>query len=282
MDVDPSSDAGAIYREYGLSSGTYFYKIVDSFQQVYILSVYVPLSVTSILPLRVVQYDDYSVHVEWDEFLSTYSDVPNETASIYLNDTLVERNIEENNYTLTNLKPNTRYRIYIVSAGGWKSNTIGITTSNEQASLLSKLDDMLRKLLIPDNNIDSDNDGISDSFDKLVDAIKNLNNYAPIQIGQSTAGQIGNWQSNFPAGPVLGDPNASMGEIIDSLNDDTLNDAFNDFKLEVEFAPGLKFNVFDLNRYKTIIAVIRGVLVAFLYIELFIFFMKVLIPVFKL
>lgn len=241
-----------MYYERGLVSGeTYYYKIIDSTGADLIVKQAIPITNLSILPLTLEELGDYYVHLNWNSYIH-YVD-------IYLDGELYETNVTESGLTITGLEANTEHTVYYIDSYGGYSNTIRFTTSDELDTIMQKLDNLLRKLFVSDKyNIDSNNDGISDGFQPVKNKFDELMTTGPFQY-----------------------PKDLQNSIINSKNNVT-STTFADLPLmEVTYVPGFTINVFDFTGLESIVKTIREILVAILYVSLFIYFAKKLIPSLK-
>jgi hypothetical protein len=242
---------GYKYIEYGLENGTsHFYKIVDAGGDI-LITKYTP-SITSlqVIPLRVVQLGDDFCLLEWSHLFPS--------VDLYCNDKLISDGQYASSFTATGLKPNTDYVFYFISQVGERSNTVKLRTTDEQTNILNKLNEILKKIFIPNNNIDTDGDGVPDPYDALAKEWKKFENYEPLKIGDETKMALDELKDDF----------------------DSTNSVLP--KLEVEFAPGIKMNVFDLSAFEEEIKTIRLLLTAVLFFGLFLYFVQVLIPKLKI
>jgi hypothetical protein len=242
---------GYRYIEYGLENATsYYYKIVDAGGDV-LMSKYTPsILAIQVIPLRVQQLGDDFCLLEWSHLFPS--------VDLYCNEALISDGQRATSFTATKLKPNTEYVFYFISEVGERSNTVKIITTDEQTNILNKLNEILKKIFIPNNNIDTDGDGVPDPYDALAKEWKKFEEYEPIKIGDETK------------------------LAVDKLKDDFDSSASELPKLEVEFAPGMKMNVFDLSEFEKEIKLIRLLLTAVLFFGLFIYFVQVLVPKLKI
>lgn len=241
-----------LFVESGLQGGqTYYYKVIDSTGDNLIVKQAVPITNLQVMPLTLEELGDTYIHLNWNSFLH-YVD-------IYLNGNLYETNIVENGYTLTNLLPGTEYTVYYVDSYGGYSNTIRFTTTNELDTFMKRLDNLLRKLFVSDKyQIDSNNDGVSDGYQGIKNRFDELINSGPFQYPKDLKDTI----------------DISKGKVVSTgLGDLPL--------MEVTYLPGFTINVFDFTGLENIIKIIRQILVAILYVSLFIYFAKKLIPTLK-
>ncbi len=241
-----------VYIERGLEGGqTYFYKIIDSTGDELVVKQAVPITNLDVLPLTVEELGDTYIHLNWNSFLHF--------VDIYLDGDLYESNVEESSLTITGLRPDTEYTVYYIDSYGGYSNTVRFTTSDELDTFMKRLDDLLRKLFVSNKfKIDSNNDGISDGYQPIKNKFDDLMETGPFQY-----------------------PKDIKDTIIDS-KDKIKSSQLGDLPLmEVTYLPGFTINVFDFTGLEEIIEIIRKILVAILYVSLFIYFAKKLIPSLK-
>lgn len=241
------------YIEYGLTNGkTYYYKVIDSNDNSIIVKQTIPFTTLEVYPLSVLELGDYYVQLEWTSF---YSDV-----DIYVNDTIYIKNCKDSSITVNNLQPNTEYLFYYINNGGEKSNTIRVTTTKQLDNIINRLDKMLNDLFVSDEfKTDSDNDGIVDGLEPIYNKGQEIVNSPVVKFADNIGGIISEY------------------EVVDSIEDN--DKALDDLpRLEVEFIPGKKINVFDLSEFTNEIKMIRFLLVCMLYVELFFYFVQCVIP----
>lgn len=238
-----------IFQQRGLESGqTYYYKIIDSTGDELVVKQSVPYTTLDVLPLTVYELGDTYIQLNWNSFLHT--------VDIYLNGQLYESNVEESSITLTGLKANKEYYVYYIDSVGNYSNTVRFTTTNLLDSFMARLDDLLRKLFVSnDYYIDSNNDGISDGYQPIKNKFDELLETSPFQYPKDIKDSILN-----------------TGNSVTSSNLEDLP------LMEVTYLPGFTINVFDFTGLEDIVKNIRKILVAILYVSLFIYFVKKLIP----
>jgi len=227
---------------------TIYYKIIDSTGDELVVKQTVPITNLNVLPLTLEQLGDTYIHVNWNSFIHS--------VDIYLNDSLYESNITDSSMTITSLRPNTEYTIYYIDSYGTQSNTIRFTTLNELNTVMARLDDLLRKLFVTDDYYyDSNNDGVSDGFQPIKNKFDEFTETSPFQY-----------------------PKDIKDSIIDT-SDKVISSDLDDLPLmEITYLPGFTINVFDFTGLENIIEIIRSILVAILYVSLFIYFAKKLIP----
>lgn len=239
---------GNLYTEYGLNPGTtYYYKIIDGNNSEIVVKYTVPFTVIQITPLRVVDIGDEYVHLEWSQFQGE--------VDLYDNGELIASGITDSSYTVTDLEPYTIHRFTIMNDIGYVSNTVRVRTTKKFLDL--------EKMFFPDNITDTDGDGIPDTYDKLYESWERLTSYSPIRVGDSTKAIYEQEYSGFDSSAV-------------------------EFPaLEITYAEGLTFNIFDLSRFneivlpivnKTVLEEVRAFLAAIIWIEVFIYFTARLIP----
>lgn len=227
---------------------TYYYKIIDSEQNELIVKQAVPITNLSVLPLTLEELGDDFVHLNWNSFIAS--------VDIYLDGELYESRVIESSLTLTGLLPDTEYTVYYIDSYGTYSNTIRFTTSDELSNLIDKLDDLLRKLFVSKEfQVDSNNDGISDGYQPIKNKFDELLETGPFQY-----------------------PKDIKDSIIDSKDKVTSTELGDLPLMEVTYLPGFTINVFDFTGLEEIVKSIREILVATLYVSLFIYFAKKLIP----
>lgn len=242
------------YRESGLENGkTYWFKVVDKNGLSTTVKQTIPYTVIQIYPLEVIELSDTYVQLNWN---SLYSSV-----DLYVNGSLWESNVKESSVTVTGLTPNTVYTFYFINFIGEKSNTIRVTTSKKLDDLISRLDALLSKLFVSDKHrIDSNNNGISDGLEPIYDKGKQIVDTPIIK---------------YPSdlGNIIKDTEISTPSI-----DESSGELKNFPKLEVEFIPGHKTNILNLEPFLDEIKKIRFILVCMLWVGLFIYFAQKLIP----
>lgn len=241
-----------IFIDRGLEGGqTYFYKIIDSTGEELVVKQAVPITNLEVLPLTVDDLGDTYIYLNWNSFLH-YVD-------IYLDGDLYESNIEESSLTITGLRPDTEYTVYYIDSFGGYSNTVRFTTSNELDTFMKRLDDLLRKLFVSNKfKIDSNNDGISDGYQPIKNKFDELMETGPFQYPKDIKDTIINSKDKVKS--------SQLGDLP---------------LMEITYLPGFTINVFDFRGLEEIIETIRKILVAILYVSLFIYFAKKLIPSLK-
>lgn len=244
------------YRESGLENGkTYWFKVIDKNGLATTVKQTIPITSIQIYPLEVIELSDTYVQLNWN---SLYSSV-----DLYVNGSLWESNIKESSVTVTGLRPNTVYTFHFVNFIGEKSNTVRVTTSNNLDNLIGRLDDLLRKLFVNDNfKIDSNNNGISDGLEPVYNKGKEIIDTPIIKYPSDLGNIIKDSESNIKTPSI----EENSGELK------------NFPKLEVEFIPGYKTNILNLEPFLKEIKTIRFILVCMLWIGLFIYFAQKLIP----
>lgn len=241
-----------VYIERGLNGGqTYYYKIIDSTGDNLVVKQAVPITNLSVLPLTLEELGDTYVHLNWNSFIH-YVD-------IYLDGYLYESELLESSLTITGLRPNTEYTVYYIDSFGGYSNTIRFTTSNELDTFMKRLDDLLRKLFVSNKfQIDSNNDGISDGYQPIKNKFDELMETGPFQYPKDLKDSVINSKDKIKS--------TQLGDLP---------------LMEVTYIPGFTINVFDFSGLEQIVETIRKILVAILYVSLFIYFAKKLIPSLK-
>lgn len=237
------------FYDRGLAPGTtFYYKIIDSTDDEIIVKQTVPITTLNVLPLTLEHLGDTFIHVNWNSFIHS--------VDIYLNDSLYESNITDSSLTITGLQPKREYTIYYIDSYGTQSNTIRFTTLNELNTAISRLDDLLRKLFVTDDYYyDSNNDGVSDGLQPIKNKFDEFIETSPFQY-----------------------PKDIKDSIIDT-SDKVKSTDIDDLPLmEITYLPGFTINVFDFTGLEDIVTIIRSILVAILYVSLFIYFVKKLIP----
>lgn len=244
------------YRESGLENGkTYWFKVVDSNGKYGIVKQTIPYTAIIVYPLEVTELGDTYVNLKWN---SLYSAV-----DLYINGRLWQSYITATNVTVTNLEPNTEYTFYFVNFIGERSNTVKITTTKKLDDLISKLDNMLNKLFVSDNfRIDSNNNGIVDGLEGVYDKGKQIIDTPIIKYPSDIANIVGDVKDSIKTPSI----------------DESPSELSNLPKFEVEFIKGYKVNVLNLEPFYKEIKIIRYILVCMLYVGLFIYFAKKLIP----
>jgi hypothetical protein len=241
-----------MYLERGLEGGqTYYYKIIDSTGDNLLVKQAVPITNLEVLPLTVTELGDTYIHLNYNSFLH-YVD-------IYLDGDLYESEVTESSITITGLSPNTEHFVYYIDSYGGYSNTVRFTTSQELDNLLDRLDDLLRKLFVTNEfQVDSNNDGISDGYQPIKNKFDDLLTTGPFQ---------------YPK---------DVKDSITGIKDNVKSTQFSDLPLmEIEYLPNFKINVFDFTGLENIVENIRKILVAVLYVSLFFYFARKLIPSLK-
>lgn len=207
-----------------------------------------PITNINVYPLEVTQLGDDYIQVNWSHLLHS--------VDLYLNGSLLDSDITETTYTINNLQPNREYTLYYIDSSGMISNTIRFTTLNELSNFMDELDYLLRKLFVSnDFKIDSNNDGISDGFQPVKNRFDDLIN-----------GGVGKYPQDI---------RDSIIDSSDNVNSDSLDDLPT---FDVEFIKGYTINVFDFTGLEDLVKQIRNILVAVLYVGLFLYFVKKLIP----
>lgn len=150
------------YEEYGLENGvTYYYQVKDANGEICNTSYTTPFLNVEDNSLSVEQLKDTWVHLRWSK---TYSNI-----TLYCNGEEVSA-VRGNEYTVTNLSPNTSYSFYYLTRTGYKSNVVKLTTPNDMSTFLGRLNKLLEDLFMDDKfRIDSNGDGISDGFQPIKD-----------------------------------------------------------------------------------------------------------------
>lgn len=158
-----STLAQNMYTEYGLNNGTtYYYKLVDKYGREVMQRYTPPFTSIQVLPLQVVQIDDTTVHLRWDNY--EYE------KTLYVDGNAVVSALVANEYTVDNLEPNTRYEIYTLNRLNERSNTVIVKTTDR----MNKLEKMMDKVFSPPPYKDTDNDGLQDFLEPLAAAMDEL------------------------------------------------------------------------------------------------------------
>lgn len=198
-----------LYSVYGLEGGnTYYFRIVDSGGGVCFLRYSVPAMMLQKLPLSIVDIRDNEATIYWDMY--DFKD-----ADIYVNGSVVKSVNDLTSYTLNNLTPNTEYRVYLKNKYDVQTNTICFRTTN--------FFDKLQKLFASDLDKDSDNDGIPDWLEPIMDKLNEILD----KIGGGTINDVAN---------IVNDGSVNIGD----------GDINGIPKIETTYK-GLHIKVFDLN-----------------------------------
>ncbi len=244
------------YVEHGLQNGkTYWYKVIDSLGNTGLAKQTMPFTVIEVYPLEVIELADTYVQLKWNSLYST--------VDLYVNGSLWESSINESSITVTNLSPGRDYTFYFLNRAGEKSNTIRVTTSKNLDNLINRLDDLLTKLFVSDSfRVDSDNNGIPDGMEGISNKAKEIIN-TPVIRYPSDVGSIIDDSKDLIKTPSIDDDPSALNKLP---------------KFEIEFVPGFKLNMLDLEPFKEQIKLIRYILVCMLYVSLFIYFVNKVIP----
>ena len=214
-----------------------------------------PFTVIEVYPLEVIELADTYVQLKWNSLYST--------VDLYVNGSLWESSINESSITVTNLSPGRDYTFYFLNRAGEKSNTIRVTTSKNLDNLINRLDDLLTKLFVSDSfRVDSDNNGIPDGMEGISNKAKEIIN-TPVIRYPSDVGSIIDDSKDLIKTPSIDDDPSALNKLP---------------KFEIEFVPGFKLNMLDLEPFKEQIKLIRYILVCMLYVSLFIYFVNKVIP----
>lgn len=230
---------------------TYYIKVIDVNGDFYIKRYTTPYTIINAEQLKIVDIKDNSATVEWS-YLNSYYDI-----NVHLNGSVINVcDTEITSYTLSDLMPNTEYRVHITTKTGYSSNIVTFKTTNFENRLFARLDDLLSSLFVPNNTTDSNFNGIPDTYDPIYEAWKKWQDYSPVSGGTNIADMIGDLSGGFNG-----------------------SDEYPNF--EVSFGPGLTFEVFAWDEFYAEIQMIRKLLEAVIWITFFMFLVKLLIPMFK-
>jgi len=211
-----------------------------------------PYTVVNADQLRVIDIKDNACTVEWS-YLNSYYDI-----DLYLNGVNIKTlSPNKTSFTLTDLNPNTEYRVHITTKTGYISNIVTFRTTDFENSFFARLNDMIAKFFVPNNTYDGNFNGVPDTYDGILRAWKQWEDYSPISSGKGAANVIKDLTGDFEG-----------------------SDEYPNF--QVTFGPGLTFNVFDFEEFDEQIQVIRKLLSAVIWITFFMFLVQLLIPIFKI
>jgi len=244
------------YKESGLENGrTYWYKVVDSTGKTGLAKQTIPFTMIEVYPLEVTELGDTYVQLKWN---SLYSNI-----DLYVNGSLWESSIKASSVTVDNLVPGKEYVFNFINRAGERSNSVRVKTSKNLDNLINRLDKLLTKLFVSDDfNIDSNNDGIVDGMQGIKDKLSQIVDTPGIKYPSNIGKIIENGKDKIKT--------PSIDESSSALN--------NLPKFEIEFVPGYKVNILDLEPFIKEIKLIRYILVCMLYVGLFIYFANKLIP----
>jgi len=244
------------YKESGLENGrTYWYKVVDSTGKTGLAKQTIPFTMIEVYPLEVTELGDTYVQLKWNTLYST--------VDLYVNGSLWESSINESSVTVDNLAPGKEYVFHFINRAGERSNSVRVTTSKNLDNLINRLDKLLTKLFVSDSfKVDSNNNGIVDGMEGIHNKGQEIINTPIIKYPSNVGDIIGNSKDKIKT--------PSIEESSSALN--------NLPKFEVEFVPGYKVNILNLEPFIKQIKLIRYVLVCMLYVDLFIYFVNKVIP----
>ena len=244
------------YKESGLENGrTYWYKVVDSTGKTGLAKQTIPFTMIEIYPLEVTELGDTYVQLKCN---SLYSNI-----DLYVNGSLWKSSIKESSLTVDNLTPGKEYVFHFINRAGERSNSIKVTTSKNLDNLINRLDTLLTKLFVSDNfNIDSNNNGIVDGMEGIHNKGQEIINTPIIKYPSNIGEIIGNSKDKITT-PSIDESSSALSNLP---------------KFEIEFVPGYKVNILNLEPFIKEIKLIRYILVCMLYVGLFIYFANKLIP----
>lgn len=244
------------YKESGLENGrTYWYKVVDSTGKTGLAKQTIPFTMIEVYPLEVTELGDTYVQLKWNTLYST--------VDLYINGSLWESSVKESSVTVNNLTPGKEYVFHFINRAGERSNSIRVTTSKNLDNLINRLDKLLTKLFVSDSfKVDSNNNGIVDGMEGIHNKGQEIINTPIIKYPSNVGEIIGNSKDKIKT--------PSIDESSSALN--------NLPKFEIEFVPGYKVNILNLEPFIKEIKLIRYILVCMLYVGLFIYFANKLIP----
>lgn len=244
------------YKESGLENGrTYWYKVVDSTGKTGLAKQTIPFTMIEVYPLEVTELGDNYVQLKWN---SLYSNI-----DLYVNGSLWESSIKESSLTVDNLTSGKEYVFHFINRAGERSNSVRVTTSKNLDNLINRLDTLLTKLFVSDSfKVDSNNNGIVDGMEGIHNKGQEIINTPIIKYPSDIGDIIGNSKDKITT--------PSIDESSSALN--------NLPKFEIEFIPGHKVNILNLEPFIKEIKLIRYILVCMLYVGLFIYFANKLIP----
>lgn len=223
---------------------TYFIRITDADGNNIYKRYTTPFTVIPIQNLQIVEIKDTSATFDWYQY--------NYAVDIYVNGYL-KKSVGKSvtSATLDGLTPGTEYKVHVVFASGLISNVITFKTSTLETNIIAKIDSNMRDLFIPPST-DSNSNGVPDWLDDFLKSLKKLGEFGPLKTAQEIANVISN---------------TSKGDFDADLP-----------KLNVTFAPGLTFNVFDLSELGEQVRLLREIMSAIVWLTFFFYLIKFIVP----